>query len=473
MSSAVNSDRRFRHRLLRLTAVALFIATAVSPAARLAHAESEGMSPPSNDQEDVMIEVSVEPERPFVHSEMKVVVRLYTAIPIYKGEISPPESDSISFRRIPGDRSSQIDRHAVTYAVVERRFVGAPTQSGEAVISGVRFDGVGAKDGSSEATVSVLADDAFVYVRPIAVEYPRTAAWLPASELTLEDSWSDGMPELVAGKPVERTIRIRAEGVRGHRIPQVSYGASEGVAIHADVRGRFDTIDSGNTTVGTRTEEFVIVPKKAGMVTVPRFFVTWWDVGQDAVRTASLQAVAADVELDEAQLQAARLRQAEDLGQSGAWFENPRVFAAAWVVTMLAWLAHQLLRRRGTRRPKSAEAEMKLGKAAGAVVRACEEGEVSDVAQALIRWGRVRFPERSPENLVELGSCVANDGLSDELRRLDRALYSAEELPWNPARLRREFERFARRLRPPKRRQWSIGILKPRPGLAQMWPSRR
>jgi hypothetical protein len=61
--------------------------------------------------------------------------------------------------------------------------------------------------------------------------------------------------------------------------------------------------------------------------------------------------------------------------------------------------------------------------------KACEESNPQAAARALLDWAAGEWPDQPPHNLGALAHCV--DKGADEIHELDRALYAAENSPWD------------------------------------------
>ena len=126
---------------------------------------------------------------------------------------------------------------------------------------------------------------------------PPNAAepWLPARQVTLEESWSHDPAALSAGTAVTRTIILRAYGLPAQRLPRLEMAAQPGLRFHHD-QPEFATEHRSNGTVGRVIQRIVVVPLDDAEVVVPVFGVPWWDVVADAPRTATLAARALRVQ---------------------------------------------------------------------------------------------------------------------------------------------------------------------------------
>ena len=119
----------------------------------------------------------------------------------------------------------------------------------------------------------------------------KDEVWLPAKDLTLHESWvpdlRPGEMELRVGEPVTRTIVLRAKGLLGPQLPEVSLGESSQLKIYPD-QPKIDTQYEGAVSVGIREQKLALVPTAEGAMHLPEVRVPWWDVDHHKRRVAIL-----------------------------------------------------------------------------------------------------------------------------------------------------------------------------------------
>jgi hypothetical protein len=239
----------------------------------------------------VFFELEVTRNPVYVRGETVLVRRLYYSAQtqIYSDLPGPPELADALVMPIGETRSSSVDRNGQRYGVIEQRFAIFPERAGTLTVppisltSSVRLQ----IDGRVRRTGARVSSQALpIEVLPIPPEYPPDAPWLPATSLTLADTWSPEQARYAVGEPLQRTVDIRVEGNLAAAIaplddalPDTSFRQYPEPAVLADDRG-------GPSVVGRRTTEYAIIPTAPGSVALPELSVVWWDVDERRVRVA-------------------------------------------------------------------------------------------------------------------------------------------------------------------------------------------
>ncbi|MEZ5516087.1 MAG: hypothetical protein R3F41_01245 [Gammaproteobacteria bacterium] len=182
------------------------------------------------------------------------------------------------------------------YGVYEMRYVIFPQRSGPLEIPDILFRGE-VTDGSSNFVFRNLNTQrvtAYIEGKTIEVKERPAAAqgletWLPASNVTLEESWDQDISNLQVGQTLKRTVTLVAEGLDGAVLPPFSPEQIDGVNLYADPADISRTFVEGEI-VGTRVESASLVPTRAGIVEIPELSVPWWDINSNELRYATLPA---------------------------------------------------------------------------------------------------------------------------------------------------------------------------------------
>ena len=117
-------------------------------------------------------------------------------------------------------------------------------------------------------------------------DYPG-AAWLPARDLQLGETWSREVDELSAGEPITRNITISALGQLETQIPAVEPPTVDGVSIYPDRPELTRRIEPGGIR-GVRNEQYAMIAVNSGLMRLPELKLPWWDVAAGEWRVASL-----------------------------------------------------------------------------------------------------------------------------------------------------------------------------------------
>ena len=403
---------------------------------------------------DIFIETELTPANPYVQSQAILTIRLFVAVSVPEGTLSKPVIPFGVIEEIGQDRNFVAKRAGRNYRTVERRYAIFPENSGTVEIAPIEFNCIVARYNQStlqtEYSRERITSNAIpVKVRPKPRGYSG-ATWLPARELTLEDSWSGVAPEFEPGKPESRIITMRAVGLRPVQLPALSYDENDSVRVYSNNPQTSTGYDIDWVT-GEREEEFVVIPQKDGQVEVPEFWVVWWDVEEDREKIATLPAVFAATNkagsINEPMAQkfedkGASLGSVTDLElvskpEGQFWKFASIAMFVLWIGTAVFWLLIQRARRRYQAQQLSVvtNSELEVHQAIGIVKRECQQGNHVNVSRALLDWAKLTWPDRPPRNLIELGSRLGSEELLTELETLDRNIYSDANESWSGERL--------------------------------------
>ncbi len=112
--------------------------------------------------------------------------------------------------------------------------------------------------------------------------------WLPARQLTIEESW-DPSQKLEVGEPLTRSIKIIAQGILCSQLPDLAEKQSEGsdLKVYADKPLMGNEVKE-NTIHSYRLEQYTLIPQQSGSLTLPEIALEWWDVTKNKRALASL-----------------------------------------------------------------------------------------------------------------------------------------------------------------------------------------
>jgi hypothetical protein len=289
--------------------------------------------------------------------------------------------------------------------------------------------------------------------------------WLPAQSIQLADQWSPSPPRLRVGEPVTRTLTITAQGATAAQLPTLDGGSPDGVKVYPEPPSSED-LAGGGPPAALKTLKMALVPTRAGPLTLPEIRLHWWDTVEDRQRVAVIPQRTLEVEPAAGAastpepspgsipapiptpIPAAPVSQGEpdkasskpgDVTRAPAWHVLLDGYGAGpwpwlslllglgWLLT-LGWILWQ--RRRGGSlaggktargaavRPESARSAL------SAVRRAFSEGDPRAAREALLTWGRVRWPDQPPAGLGTLAGRLGGGDAVRVLEAIDRAIYA-------------------------------------------------
>ena len=113
--------------------------------------------------------------------------------------------------------------------------------------------------------------------------------WFPASDVSINSSWTSDPSTLRVGEPLTRIIEIKAESQLAAAIPPLAQPNEENYKAYLDQPSLEDTADNKGVT-GTRIESAAIVPSKEGAIEFPEQVIRWWNINTNEWQEALLPA---------------------------------------------------------------------------------------------------------------------------------------------------------------------------------------
>jgi len=412
--------------------------------------EAEQLKP--GEQEDIFIEVSIEPDTEvYVQQQLRYRVRLYRAVNIAQASLTEPVVEHAIIQKQGEDHSFETMYHGRRYAVTERKYVIFPQRSGTLIVPPLLFQAeVMQAAGYFAQTKKLHSRAVSIDVKSKAAEYPD-ASWLPAEEIILSELWPEG--ELVAGEAVTRTLTLQATGLTAAQLPEFELSLPEGLKSYPDQPVLRDSYGLEGA-VGLRELKLAIIPTRAGDFTLPEISIPWWNIKEKRVEYAHIPARI--IHVKSAVLTAPLVGQAEPLkavGQSapvreavaptvtthGLWLWVAVGFAVVWILTIALWW-------RSSRKQESA-AEVARKKSSEAISR----------KTALKRLKVACLANQSKEVEVALQICfdlapgireaAKNDPLFQRsFKELQSVLYSLDGGDWSGSQLWQSVEQLVKNI---------------------------
>jgi len=385
--------------------------------------------------QDVFVEIEAFPQNPYPGQQTRVVTRLYHNLPLQDGVLGEPESTGAKAFRTIRDARYEVIRKGKTYSVLERNIMLIPLQAGEWRIEPAIFRGSIAAP-RQDSPFELTGASRYIYrasnplqlqVRELPGDRPATH-WLPARQLEMNLQWEQSRAPLVAGASLGLSLDLQATGLPGESLPaDLLSRASDRYRIYADQAIRSTRVEGSpgdEVLVGRLQQRYAIVFAQAGEITLPPLELAWWDTGQDRARVARVAATTLTVTAPAAA--GDRLREAV-AAAPGAQPQRWLALALAGLMVFgLTWIArrqyrgllarYELARRRRYSRLR--------------VERACAANDAVAARRALIDWSRAHWRDEGIGSLREIAARGAEHSWTDELARLDAAVFAANPGAW-------------------------------------------
>lgn len=425
---------------------------------------------------EVFMEMELAPKKAWAQSEIVLTVRLLSAINVSQvamGQLKVTELDTV-VEPLGDDRQYQTQRGNRAYLVVERKYalfpqragvLHIPAQMGEVTLSSGRssfFDPF-ARSGQ---TRRVRAKAQEIRVLPIPADF-HGKHWLAARNVQLIEEWSPNPPQFKVGEPVTRSLTLRADGVPAAQLPELQKYALAGIKRYPDQPALKDD-KQGDGLSGSRSEKVALMPTQAGSYTLPEIRVPWWNTRTGKMEVARLAPRTIQVlpgspgvanppaaQTVTAQPMPAPTTTAPDTAASVAPTNTPGTpppssnlwpwislaLGLGWLVTLLMWGWSRRRQSPASTTPTALPKPSARG-LHSAVIQACQQQHAPACKDALIAWGRARYPDAAINSLGDLAALVA-EPLHGQLLQLNACLYGGQAADWQCHALAAAFKSLA------------------------------
>ena len=404
---------------------------------------------------DVWVSMDIEPARVRVQQQAVITIRVYQAVGLNNAQLTEPKAEDAIVERLGDDASYQKRENNRTWQVTERHYALFPQRSGQITIDPVQLDGSALVGGASffqtTRPIRVRSNALTLDVDGIPDSWAGDS-WLPAKQLSIEETWPQGHPTFKVGEPITRTLTLRADGLTASQLPEFPHALPDHLKSYADKPVLKDARLSDGAH-GMRQEKVAIMPMQAGTYILPEIDIAWWNTMTQKTEHAVLPArtftvVAAPAS---ASAPAPTLKpqpavedvhpqapiQVQTAATSSWWQWLALFFAAGWLLT----LVYVCRLRRSTDARQQEEREgcaVNIKQAAKAVETACEAHDAKACEQALLQLAGIQFPGLPCHSLSALAA-LCSPALQIEVSRLEQVLYGPGASTWQGDALLRIF----------------------------------
>jgi hypothetical protein len=405
------------------------------------------LAPQSN--EELFLEVTATPEKPYKQSQVLYTVRIYTRVQIAQGVLNDPEIKDAVVEKL-GEDSKYVTQFAgVNYSVIERRYAIFPQQPGPLNIPPLtlnaqvmvqrnsRFNGFFNQQSTEARRVTSKAIN--LNVQPIPDSF-KGLDWLSAEAVKLKEVWSDNSRQAKVGEPLTRTLTLTVQGATVDQLPELaSQAAIDGIKTYPDQPVLKEDKQSDGLTA-SREEKVAYIPSKPGDYTLPAMEISWFNTKTQRVEKAILPSVTIKAlasgepasqptpvkpsEQNQQVIQTETPLLAADASEIRLWQAVSAFLALGWLLTVVGFI---------WRKPKTAlvSASPASAKPAESVLEknlkhACWENNPITAKQALLQWGKVHFGADSLATIAKL----CPEPLAGEIEDLNQHLYSGQQHAW-------------------------------------------
>ncbi len=400
------------------------------------------------------IAARVEPRQVYPQQQLVLEIRLERGVLVENESLTPPDLPNIPVKLLNQQNEQQV-RNGRQLNVTTLRYAIFPQESGDLVIPALTYQGeaILASKGQSlfqglnrhlgAKTQRVVLQTPSQQVRVIPVPRDAQGWWLPAQEMVLQEQWDPNPPVFRVGNSVSRQVRLRATGLLGEQLPELSMSTSTALKIYSD-SAEVTTSNDNHWVTGERSQSFALVPTKPGKMKLPAIEINWWNLQTNQPKVARLPERTIEIlpaALAPTQLQpldttvttstAEHLTTEEMNSDSRLWQSISAALLALWAGTTGLWFwTSKTQFSKPNNVPKVLQEESpKVRQAYRDALDALRSGNALRSRSALMIWLRSWHP--SPEtSWTDL--CSEFPDAQAILKDLDRYCYGKDSRHWDP-----------------------------------------
>lgn len=414
---------------------------------------------------DIVLEVEVDSEAPYVQQQVIYTVRL-----LHRVDLSSPRLSTIDtsgdavIKKLDDGRQFVQKREGVSYEAYEIRYAIFPQASGPLtvnpivltaqVVQGRRsfFDPLAHNRQARRVQSNAIELD----VLPVPASFPAGATWLPAKRLRLHEQWEPDVSAATVGEPLARTVYLWADGLIAGQLPEFELSTPSGIKLYPDQAQTSDQSTADGFTA-VQQQKFAVIANAAGEATFESIRLPWWNTTTDSLEYAVVEArafgferAASDTQpqpTKEAMPSAAAAAEKPPAGGNAETFRRLNyLLACGWALTAFAWWWVSRRHSAPTDDPQTRAAIPQGSQAVNELKSACRDNDAQAAARALLGWGSTLKPDAPPHSLAALSACLHSDALIKAVRDLERARYGqAAASAWHGDTLWQAFRSEPRR----------------------------
>ena len=381
----------------------------------------------------VFFDTSVDTSETYVQGQIIYTIKLYYVENI-SGDFPPvPSIPDAVVETIEGEKRYDAITNGRRYYVLEKRYGIYPQKSGELRIPAQTFSGYRVASGffSTREPILTRSESHDITVKAKPAEFPGDH-WLPATRVSLEETWVGGSPNFTVGEPVNRSIVISASGVAASLLPALPATEIEGAKTYQDPPDEEQSLTSEGID-STQTIVIGIVPTQPGTLRLPKIEIPWWNTKTDQLELATIPAQTFNVAPSpRSQVSAPPIQESNQLPTPVAptaispanpyWQYSTFGLIALWLVTLLLWFTSS----RG--QPKTALPAQPVAPGRSELLKqlkgATAKNDAGETQRLLIQWGNAKYG--NVHSLQALIRQACEPDLAAAIGELETAFYAPD-----------------------------------------------
>jgi len=371
----------------------------------------------------------------YVQQQIILTVTLQQSVQLENRAISDLQIDQAVVQPLE-QRSYQRQAGGRLWQVTELRWAIFPERSGQLTIPAITFSArevlpgrslLGARLGSR---VSLNTEAMTLSIKPVPANF-KGATWLPATNLTLSETWSSDPSALNLGDSPTRTISVSAQGLQGSQLPTLNDLPGRqptGLRLYPDLETT-DQREANNGIVGERVQRDALVASEAGQWELPSIEIHWWNTETDQPEVARIAARRITISGSSVlETPSSQSIVTDQTAVTHLWIWQLAAISGWLLATALA-----LYRRRPQPSSQQQHRQDQDIDPLLALRNACNDNDASRARVALLRWAQRTYGGKASH--LDAVLPLVSPPLRDAIDMLNACLFSARPSPWQGADL--------------------------------------
>ncbi|KTD34327.1 KQDN repeat-containing protein [Legionella moravica] len=384
----------------------------------------------SAQQQDVVLTADVNEKKPYVNQQIIYTVKLYNSKRLLDAEYQGPQVDNALLIPLGDAKRYQTVQNNVNYVVEEQNYAIFPQKSGTLDIISPKFTAL-IYDINSQR-IKVEDKTIKLNVQPIPSQYKGTL-WLPAKQVKLSEQYENSSQTLGQGSTLTRTVTLEGVSIPAQLLPTLDFEETDAFSVYPEKGADKNQVKQGEL-VGSTQFKVTYLFNKAGKITIPELRLHWFntETGKDEVAvlaprsldiTPSLATSNEKTESQNSSVMPTTENQGREIDSyphasfNWGWIVAI-LFAFAWVITLGLW---------GWQKHNRHSSKKQVRKAFTELNKACTECNPKKARDALLKWGKVQWPDAPLLNLSDLTKLVRDAQLKKQIHLLSQVLYKSDE----------------------------------------------
>lgn len=251
---------------------------------------------------NAFIKNEVDNKTPFVQSEVLYTIKLYFAKRLSGADFIEPQAENAVLMQLGEAKNHQTSINGKRYFILEQHYAVFPEKSGNIKISPPVFKGIIERDQLSridqilmdvQKPIRLQGNEITLSVKAKPHNYPYKT-WLPAKDLTLSEDFDNRNEPIEVGKPITRTVTIKALGLTASQLPNIVARDSKDFKAYPEKPTQDNRIKDSSVQA-EKTIKIVYLPLQEGDIKLPEISIPWWNVKTNKIEKATLPATTVKV----------------------------------------------------------------------------------------------------------------------------------------------------------------------------------